>query len=96
MLADVRVQNALQDYIVITLFVDDKTRLDEPVVITENGKQRKLKTVGDRWSYLQRSEFGANAQPYYIRLTSDGKPVGKPYSYNEDVDKFLDWLTSDH
>ena len=70
MWTDPQVADILQkDYVLISLFVDDKTPLPEPVTITENGKQRTLRTVGDKWSYLQRHKFGANAQPFYV-LTS--------------------------
>ena len=91
-LSDESVQNALADYIVITLIVDDKTRLAEPVTVTENGRERLLKTVGDYNSYLQRSRFSANAQPYYVRLSPDGRQIGSAYSYNENITEFLKWL----
>ena len=80
------------DYIMVTLHVDDKTKLPEPMVVEEYGKIITLKTYGDKWSYLQRLKFGANAQPYYILLSSDGKPLASPYGYNEDVEKFLEFL----
>ena len=60
------------DYVLITLMVDDKSSLPEPIEITENGKKVTLKTYGDKWSYLQRYKFGANAQPYYVLLDSKG------------------------
>ena len=63
------------DYVLITLFVDDKTKLPEPIKITENGTERTLRTVGDKWSYLQRSKFGANAQPFYVLLDNEGMPL---------------------
>ncbi len=80
-------------YVLITLYVDDKTPLAEPVKVTENGVERTLRTVGDKWSYLQRSKFGANAQPFYVLVDAQGKPLGKPYSYNEDVDAYIDFLS---
>ena len=80
------------DYVLITLMVDDKTPLPEPMRIEEYGKIRTLRTVGDRWSYLQRSKFGANAQPFYVLLDTDGYPVAPSYSYNEDVPAYLDFL----
>lgn len=80
------------DYVLITLYVDDKTPLPEHIKITENGQERTLRTVGDKWSYLQRMKFGANAQPFYVLLDNDGKPVNKSYSYDEDVDKYVDFL----
>lgn len=91
-LSDERVQAALANYLVVTLIVDDKTKLPEPVTVEENGKQRRLKTVGDYNSYIQRSRFSANAQPYYVRLSPEGKQVGQAYSYDEDISKFLKWL----
>ena len=81
-------------YILVTLHVDDKTPLPEPIVVTENGQERKLRTVGDRWSYLQRYRFGANAQPFYVLLGPDGKPLAPSYSFNEDVNAYIEWLNS--
>lgn len=90
---DPRVKNILEnDYILITLYVDDKTPLDSPFEIEENGRIRKIRTVGDKWSYLQRYKFGANAQPFYVQLDSKGYPLNKSYAYDEDPQKFLDWL----
>lgn len=80
------------DYVMVTLYVDDKTNLPEPITIEEYGKEVTLKTYGDKWSYLQRFKFGANAQPYYILLSPDGEPLASPYGYNEDVEKFLEFL----
>lgn len=80
------------DYVLITLYVDEKTSLPEPIKITENGKERTLRTIGDRWSYLQRSKFGANAQPFYVLLDNEGKPLNSSYSYDEDIAKYKDFL----
>ena len=82
------------DYILITLYVDDKTPLPEHIRVVENGKERTLRTVGDRWSYLQRVKFGANAQPFYVLIDNDGHPLGKSYSYDEDIDLYVDFLES--
>ena len=79
-------------YVLITLYVDEKTPLSEPLVVKENGEEHKLRTVGDRWSYLQRSKFGANAQPFYVLLNNEGHPLNKSYSYNEDISAYLDFL----
>ena len=87
-----QVESRLSKYVIISLIVDDKTQLDKPVQVVENGKERTLKTVGDKWSYLQRSEYGANAQPYYIQLSPDGEKLSDSYSYDEDTEKFLQWL----
>lgn len=80
------------DYVLITLYVDNKTPLPEPVKIMENGKERTLRTVGDKWSYLQRVKFGANAQPFYVLLDNEGKPLNKSFVYDEDVPKYIDFL----
>ena len=81
-----------KDYVLISLFVDDKTPLPEQIKITENGQERTLRTVGDKWSYLQRSKFGANAQPFYVALDNEGHVMGKSYSYDEDISKYMDFL----
>lgn len=80
------------DYVLITLYVDEKTKLPEPIKITENGTERTLRSIGDKWSYLQRSKFGANAQPFYVLIDNEGNPLNKSYSYDEDVNKYVDFL----
>ena len=80
------------DYVLITLYVDNKTPLTEPVKIVENGTERTLRTVGDKWSYLQRVKFGANAQPFYVLLDNQGKPLNKSYAYDEDIPKYIEFL----
>ena len=80
------------DYVLITLYVDNKTPLSEPVKIMENGTERTLRTVGDKWSYLQRVKFGANAQPFYVLIDNEGKPLNKSYAYNEDIPKYIEFL----
>ena len=87
-----QVEARLRNYVFISLIVDDKTRLDEPILVLENGKERTLRTIGDKWSYLQRSVYGANAQPYYMQLSPDGTKLSDSYSYDENIDKFLQWL----
>lgn len=90
---DPKVKQMLEnDYALITLMVDDKTKLPQPIEIQENGKTRKLKTIGDKWSYLQRSKFGSNAQPFYILLNDEGQPLGPSYAFNEDVSKYIQFL----
>ena len=87
------VEEHMHKYVLISLIVDDKTALAEPIVLEENGRKVTLKTVGDKWSYMQRTEYGANAQPYYVQLNPDGsRLVESTYSYDEDIDKFLEWL----
>ena len=79
-------------YVLISLYVDDKTPLAEPVEVSLNGQQRTLRTVGDKWSYLQASKFGANAQPYYIAIDNDGRPLNHAYGFKEDVAAYIDYL----
>ena len=87
------VQDIIREkYVLISLFVDDKTKLPETEIVVENGEERKLRTVGDKWSYLQRVKFGANAQPFYVLLDNEGKPLNSSYSYNEDIPAFIKWL----
>ncbi len=83
----------MHKYVLISLIVDDKTKLDEPIVLEENGKKTTLKTIGDKWSYMQRVQYQSNAQPYYVQLDADGnKIVETSYAYDEDIEKFLNWL----
>lgn len=80
------------DYVLIQLFVDDKTPLPEPVMVNVNGQEQKLRTVGDKWSYLQSSKFGANAQPFYVLLDHQGKPLSQSYAFDDNVDHYLNFL----
>jgi thiol:disulfide interchange protein DsbD len=83
----------MHKYVLISLIVDDKTKLPEPIKVEENGKTTTLKTIGDKWSYMQRSQYKSNAQPYYVQLDADGnKIVETSYAYDEDIEKFLNWL----
>ena len=82
------------DYVLITLMVDEKTALPETIEVEEAGKKVKLRTIGDKWSYLQRMKFGANAQPFYVLLDNEGKPLASSYAYNEDVPAYMDFLKS--
>lgn len=81
-----------ENFVLIKLMVDDKTKLPSPITVEENGRKVTLTTVGDKWSYLQRSKFGANSQPYYIILDNAGQALTLPYFYDEDVEKFVQWL----
>ena len=81
-----------KDYVLISLYVDDKTTLPEPIEVTENGQARTLRTVGDKWSYLQRVKFGANAQPFYVLLDNEGRPLNGSRSYDEDIQAYLTFL----
>lgn len=90
---DPKVKQILEnDYVLITLMVDDKTKLPHPITIEEHGKTRQLKTIGDKWSYLQRSKFGANAQPFYVLLNDEGQPLGPSYAFNESVPDYIKFL----
>ena len=92
-LADEKVMNIINnDYVLITLFVDDKTPLAEPIRVMENGKEVVLRSVGDKWSYLQRSKFGANAQPFYVLLDGEGHPLTTSRAYDEDIDAYINFL----
>lgn len=80
------------DFVLISLYVDDKQPLPQPMEIVENGQKRTLRTVGDKWSYLQRSKFGANAQPFYVILDNEGNPLAPSYSFDENVDHYMKFL----
>ena len=93
--SDAQVAEILNNkYVLISLFVDDKTALPEPIEVTENGQTRTLRTVGDKWSYLQRVKFGANAQPFYVLLDNEGRPVNGSRSYNEDIQEYIHFLNT--
>ena len=81
-----------EDYILISLYVDDKTPLAVPMEVVENGQKRTLKTVGDKWSYLQRYKFGANAQPFYVILDNEGQPLTGSYAFDKNVDHYVEFL----
>ena len=92
---DDKVKNLMEnEYVLITLYVDDKTLLPEIIEVEENGQKRKLRTLGDKWSYLQRTKFGANAQPFYVLIDNAGRPLNSSYSYDEDIDKYVDFLST--
>lgn len=82
------------NFVMIKLMVDDKRPLPEPIEVSENGKNILLETYGDKWSYLQRHKFSANAQPYYVVLDNDGNLISGPVSYDENISHFKDFLTS--
>ncbi len=82
-----------QKYVLISLYVDDKTPLPEQTEVTEaDGTKRTLRTVGDKWSYLQRYKFGSNTQPFYVLVDADGKPLTGSRSYDEDINKYVEFL----
>ena len=81
-----------ENFVMVKLMVDDRKPLAQPMNVVENGKKLTLTTVGERWSYLQRYKFAANSQPYYVVVNSKGDMLSGPYSYNEDIEKFLNFL----
>ena len=90
---DANVKGMLEnDYVLITLMVDEKAPLPQPLEVEENGQKIKLRTVGDKWSYFQRMKFGANAQPFYVLLDHQGKPLAPSRAYDEDIPAYLDFL----
>ncbi len=92
---DPRVADKIRkDYILVSLFVDDKTSLEKSWRVTENGTSVKIRTVGDKWSLLQRHKFGANAQPFYVIIDSKGKLLKGPYTFDPDVEHFLKFISS--
>ena len=82
-----------QKYVLISLYVDDKTPLPEPMTVTDtDGTQRTLRTIGDKWSYLQRYKFGSNTQPMYVLIDNDGMPLTGSRSYDEDINEYMKFL----
>ncbi len=81
------------DFVLITLMVDEKKALPEPIKVTEkDGTVRTLRTYGDKWSYLQRSKFGANAQPFHVIIDNNGKPLAPAFVYKEDIPGYKRFL----
>jgi thiol:disulfide interchange protein DsbD len=92
---DPRVADKIREnYILVSLFVDDKTPLPKSWQVTENGNKNKIRTVGDKWSLLQRHKFGANAQPFYVIIDSKGRLLSGPYTFDPDPDHFLKFISS--
>jgi thiol:disulfide interchange protein DsbD len=92
---DPRVADKLKNqFVLISLFVDDKTPLTEPMEVTDaEGNKKTLRTVGAKWSYLQSHKFGANAQPFYVIVDpTTGKPLTGSRAYDEDIDGYLEFL----
>ncbi len=91
---DHRVADLLKDdYVLISLYVDDKTPLPEPIIVKENdGAETVIRTIGDKWSYLQRSKVGANTQPFYVLLDNEGNPINGSRSYDENIDEYIKYL----
>lgn len=90
---DPAVKNLLEkDFVLISVFVDDKAALTKPYQVTENGRTRNINSIGDKWSYLQRVKFGSNAQPFYVILDNSGLPLNKSYGFDERPENFIKWL----
>ena len=86
-------EKLMKDYVLISLYVDDKTPLKQPVEVKRpDGTMRTLRTVGDKWSYLEETKFGYLAQPFYVALDNQGKPLNGSFSYKEDIPGYLDFL----
>ena len=86
-------EKLMKDYVLISLYVDDKTPLKQPVEVKRpDGTMRTLRTVGDKWSYLEETKFGYLAQPFYVPLDNQGKPLNGSFSYKEDIPGYLDFL----
>lgn len=92
-LADDRVRELIdEEFVFIVLMVDERTRLSETIEVDENGRTSKLRTVGDKWSYLQRHKFGTQSQPFYVVLDHKGKPLSPSHAYDESVDNYVEFL----
>ena len=82
------------DFVLVTLMVDDRTPLAKPFVVVEDGVRKEFTTVGEKNSYIQRNKFGANAQPFYVVLDAEGNPVNKSYAFNENPAEFIEYLNT--
>lgn len=92
---DARVADKLKnEFVLVSLYVDDRTPLAQPVEVEEDGQKLVLTTVGEKNSYIQRHVYGANAQPFYVIINGEGKPLTRSYAFNEDAGDFIDWLNS--
>ena len=81
------------DYVLVSLYVDDRKKLDKPITVTgSDGKTTTLRTVGDRWSHLQQTRFGQLTQPLYVAISPDGQLLAKPMGFTESAQGFADWL----
>ena len=91
---DPRVSDKIRkNYILLSLYVDDKTPLQHTATVNENGTAVKIRTVGDKWSLLQRHKFGANAQPFYVIVNAKGTLLKGPFTFDPNPTKFLEFLT---
>ena len=81
-----------ENFVLVTLMVDDRTPLAEPFRVVENGQEKVFTTVGEKNSYIQRHKFGSNAQPFYVIVDTEGNPVTHSYAFDEDPEKFAEYL----
>ncbi|MBF6597333.1 MAG: thioredoxin family protein [Fermentimonas sp.] len=92
-LADERVKNLIEDeFVFIVLMVDERTKLPQMIEVEEGGRNSRLRTIGDKWSYLQRHKFGTQSQPFYVVLDHQGKPLSPSHAYDESVDNYIEFL----
>lgn len=92
---DPKVKGIIDDeFILVTLIVDDKTKLPKYIEVKDGDSIRKIKTIGERWSYFQSHKFGSNAQPFYVMLDGNGLPLGPSFGFDKDVDHYVNWLQS--
>ena len=83
-----------EDFILVSLYVDKKNELplDLQKEVLWNGSSRKLKSVGDRWSYLQNTKYQSSTQPQYWIIDGDENHFSDSSSYDSDIDKYIEWL----
>lgn len=81
-----------KEFVFVSLYTDDRAKLSNPMFVKENDKELKLTEIGEKWGFLQRYKFGANAQPYYVILDSNGKPLNNAYTYDKNAENFKKFL----
>ena len=83
------------DYILVSLYVDDRKKLDSDNTfnfLKPTGGTKAIKTVGDKWATFQTVNFKNNSQPYYILIDTDFNLLNSPLGYTPDADAYLEWL----
>ncbi len=92
-LSDEKVRGLIdEEFVFIVLMVDERTRLPETIEVDESGRATRLRTVGDKWSYLQRHKFGTQSQPFYVVLDHEGKPISPSHAFDENIDNYVKFL----
>ena len=83
-----------EEVVLVSLYVDERTKLPEDEQRKEEygGKEFNIRTIGNKWSYLQASKFNRNAQPFYVMVDHDGNQVGGSAGYDSDPQLFIDYL----